>query len=427
MSDTEDKTIVALETLTEGKPAAKASLAGLSPAHLVCIDTSNAENLTIGQKFPIAAAEVFLGRDSTCTIPITAKKLSRRHARIFAGAGTWGIEDLDSTNGVYVNDAKITSAWLKHHDEIRLGSIRFRFELERPAFAERSVAVAPAAEDTGEHTIAAGSFLGGQAMLAAVQAAETDQKRNPEADSRRTRTTVPQAAKGRGSPLVYFLMVVLVAAAGIGAVVYYGGGSDVDRLIEQSERIAERVVQHSHDQNLVQIRSADHAQDIAALEKQITQLAAARTTAPDNEALANIYAQLLFLRFERQYVKLLENDLVAAEKLTEVLAENIGTLTTPLPKADRVTTVRELTKLAAIIVRFRRFAQTYKTQTANAPPPPPQALAELVEPKNAFNHLMSRVAGSASAVRFAIFSLVAKETGERDVAIYTEWADHLSV
>ena len=53
--------------------------------------------------------------------------------------------------------------------------------------------------------------------------------------------------------------------------------------------------------------------------------------------------------------------------------------------------------------------------------PPPQVLAELVGPKNAFNRLMSSVAGSASVVRFAIFSLVAKETGERDVAIYTEW------
>ena len=213
------------------------------------------------------------------------------------------------------------------------------------------MAVAPA-DDSGEHTIAAGSFLGGQAMLAAVQAAKTDQKRNPEA-----RAAPPPAAKakGGGSRLVYFLMVALVAAAGIGAVVYYGAGSALDQLIEQSEQSARRVVQHTHDQNLVQIRIADHAQDIAALEKHITQLATARTTAPDDEALANMYAQLLFLRFERQYVKLLENDLVAAEKLMEKMAEEIGSLTNV--KADSVTTVRELTRLAAIIVRFRRFAQ----------------------------------------------------------------------
>ena len=63
---------------------------------------------------------------------VASRKLSRQHARLFSGEGTWGIEDLNSTNGVYVNGHKISTIWLKHKDEVRLGSLAFSFELDRP-------------------------------------------------------------------------------------------------------------------------------------------------------------------------------------------------------------------------------------------------------------------------------------------------------
>ncbi len=51
--------------------------------------------------------EYILGRHPDCTIVIPHPSISRRHARIFADASGVYIEDLRTTNGTYVDDARI--------------------------------------------------------------------------------------------------------------------------------------------------------------------------------------------------------------------------------------------------------------------------------------------------------------------------------
>lgn len=58
--------------------------------------------------------------------------VGRRHARLFVQAGQIMVEDLDSTNGTFLNAARLSPrqpAPLKQGDELRLGNLRLRVEL----------------------------------------------------------------------------------------------------------------------------------------------------------------------------------------------------------------------------------------------------------------------------------------------------------
>lgn len=75
-----------------------------------------------------------LGRGAECTLVIDATTVSRRHARITVSGGGTSIEDLESTNGTFVNKkpAKGPTA-LKEGDEVALGSAAMRFGKSDPS------------------------------------------------------------------------------------------------------------------------------------------------------------------------------------------------------------------------------------------------------------------------------------------------------
>jgi pSer/pThr/pTyr-binding forkhead associated (FHA) protein len=68
-----------------------------------------------------------IGRDPACDILIDEQEVSRQHAVIQSKSGRYLLSDLDSTNGVYVNNIKIKSAVLKQGDLIQVGSCVFQF------------------------------------------------------------------------------------------------------------------------------------------------------------------------------------------------------------------------------------------------------------------------------------------------------------
>ena len=72
---------------------------------------------------------MIIGRASLSDIPLIEKKASRTHARTEMAHGNVFIEDLNSTNGTYLNDKKITKkAKLSFGDIIRVGECKLRFE-----------------------------------------------------------------------------------------------------------------------------------------------------------------------------------------------------------------------------------------------------------------------------------------------------------
>ncbi|OKL54343.1 hypothetical protein BSZ39_04755 [Bowdeniella nasicola] len=63
-----------------------------------------------GSAVPLANSAVIVGRASTCTLVLDDDYSSSRHARFFPHEGAWYVEDLDSTNGTYVNGSRIFQA-----------------------------------------------------------------------------------------------------------------------------------------------------------------------------------------------------------------------------------------------------------------------------------------------------------------------------
>jgi pSer/pThr/pTyr-binding forkhead associated (FHA) protein len=86
--------------------------------------------LRAGEEHRIDSAAVTVGRDAENDVPLGRDEFSSgRHARVEPRRdGVW-IEDIGSTNGTYVNGARLTSARkLSPGDVIRIGETDLRFE-----------------------------------------------------------------------------------------------------------------------------------------------------------------------------------------------------------------------------------------------------------------------------------------------------------
>ena len=75
-----------------------------------------------GRSFALGPDSV-IGRDPTSTVHLTDEEVSRRHALVSIGEGRAIVEDLGSSNGIYLNDVIVQGqAPLRSGDKLRLGS-----------------------------------------------------------------------------------------------------------------------------------------------------------------------------------------------------------------------------------------------------------------------------------------------------------------
>ena len=82
-----------------------------------------------GQQIPIALRTTTLGRKRGNLIVLRDAKVSRRHAEIRLQDSTFVLQDLNSRNGTFVNDQRISTAVpLQPGDEIRVGDTVLRFD-----------------------------------------------------------------------------------------------------------------------------------------------------------------------------------------------------------------------------------------------------------------------------------------------------------
>jgi two-component system, cell cycle response regulator len=81
----------------------------------------------LGRRFSLEDLEYVLGRTPELDIYIESESVSRRHARIYVTEEGWRVADLNSTNGSFVNDLKISDQLLRDGDYVRLGEAIFKF------------------------------------------------------------------------------------------------------------------------------------------------------------------------------------------------------------------------------------------------------------------------------------------------------------
>jgi hypothetical protein len=81
-----------------------------------------------GQRTPIEASVVQIGRAPSCDIVLDDRNVSRRHAEIRRRGPVVVLVDLDSTNGTIVNGRRVREHPLADGDRITLGNSRLTFE-----------------------------------------------------------------------------------------------------------------------------------------------------------------------------------------------------------------------------------------------------------------------------------------------------------
>jgi pSer/pThr/pTyr-binding forkhead associated (FHA) protein len=68
--------------------------------------------------------EIIIGRDPTCECPLQSETVSATHARLAFHHKQWWLEDLNSTNGTFVNSIPVTSPIVvTNDDQIRCGDV----------------------------------------------------------------------------------------------------------------------------------------------------------------------------------------------------------------------------------------------------------------------------------------------------------------
>src|SRR5437868_13938708 len=79
----------------------------------------------IDKTVPLGSDPVLVGRATECQVNTQDAMVSRRHARIYWDGNYW-IEDLGSSNGVYVGNDKVQKAPFRPGDTVTCGSLVLR-------------------------------------------------------------------------------------------------------------------------------------------------------------------------------------------------------------------------------------------------------------------------------------------------------------
>ncbi len=120
-----------------------------------------------GRRFSVQLSkpEMVIGRDASCDIPLQDAITSRFHAKISRSHnGEFAIQDMNSKNGISVNDSPVTAQILRHGDLVGIGNCQITF------FSEKQPVVVM--HDTPTH-----ATLGGTSAWRADPHVELSQRR----------------------------------------------------------------------------------------------------------------------------------------------------------------------------------------------------------------------------------------------------------
>ncbi len=85
-----------------------------------------------GERFDLFGG-ISIGRSTDADVRIEDRYASGIHARIYSRGASYYVEDMNSTNGTFLNGRRLQGeAELRDLDELRIGGTEFRFELDVP-------------------------------------------------------------------------------------------------------------------------------------------------------------------------------------------------------------------------------------------------------------------------------------------------------
>jgi adenylate cyclase len=119
---------------------------------LLSTSGEQAIDLQLGRKLVV-------GRAVTSDVPIYDPTISRRHAEIVLTTSGVRVTDLGSSNGTFLNGAKITDAEATANDVVTFGKVAFRVKEVTAPVARPQVVPAPAELRSGKGGVAGGTIV----------------------------------------------------------------------------------------------------------------------------------------------------------------------------------------------------------------------------------------------------------------------------
>jgi hypothetical protein len=472
MAQDEDKTVILGKDQSATVPPAGAVGEGGAPAgRLICLDTSLLDDKPGQLEIPLRDdAEVYLGRDKACSVQLKSRKLSRKHARVFAGTGIWGVEDLDSTNGVFINNRRTGFGWINPGDEVAIGPIKFRYEVDHPeavaAAAPAPEAPAPSAaaaapppprptppqqaelppappppgdDDRADRTMMFGSARASEAVLEAVTAPEEEvpEEKRPRRPIRADVgvgpvDAVPVKRGRRYGLLVAALVAILIVAGGVVYFPQYLADKAIADVVRATSKSIAGIVESARNRTTSQIYREDYTDEltrVTGLSEPVRQQLAEN---PGNAALSALLSRLRFLEFERKFAGLFDQgDLDIAAGLARALIEDLDGIAAQVPEDASdgdVATVRgtiELAGYAEILMRFRAFRLAYPDVARNAPQEPPMSRLDELQSLKTQSIEIRRKNNRLLSVDYIVFKKIVEDVDSHDIALANAWREFM--
>ena len=123
------RTTVPAPEATGVHPIGPGGRAAATDAWLVA---SSGGGLEPGERFDLFGG-LSIGRSPDADVRIEDRYASGVHARVYSRKANYYVEDMNSTNGTFLNGGRLDGeAKLNDLDEVRIGDTEFRFELDVP-------------------------------------------------------------------------------------------------------------------------------------------------------------------------------------------------------------------------------------------------------------------------------------------------------
>jgi two-component system cell cycle response regulator len=98
------------------------------PSGDACLVNLHPPGPDIGRRISLVNSQYIVGRDSEADFVVSRSSVSRQHARLYIDEdGNWWVEDLNSTNGTFVNESRIHAQQIADSDQVRFGDAIYKF------------------------------------------------------------------------------------------------------------------------------------------------------------------------------------------------------------------------------------------------------------------------------------------------------------
>ncbi|MBF0459883.1 MAG: FHA domain-containing protein [Magnetococcales bacterium] len=430
-------------TLMVGQAVGGRINGGLPPppkARLVCLDDTLLDPKQKGLVIALDGGVHILGRNpNNTTDPILYQGVSSRHARLFTAQDKWAIEDLQSTNGIWINGVRAEHAFLVPGDLVKIGAIPFQFILADPAHP------APVVTASGDETMVLGGE-GGHAdaarrivelpAMAPAEKAMAEEKKgaavrtnaaNPLSRNALTGTQTSPPQKSSKKILLFALLSVLLVGGGLGVYLLQKGPGGSDKVQLHQKEIKQFSDAHE---------TAKGTLSQEALQAQVEQigillqpLSADVEHYPDNQELKEWLVRLRFLLLERQFLLLAQaGKLQQVEPmLRDLVAFVSADWTRTSLKQTWLKDMRGVLDLVQGVATAKQFRQQYPQPSKTAPDRPSRDQLAAINKvsENIVRQKKDSGINILLSVQFPLFGHVVAQVDGEDLPTIRLWNESL--